>query len=66
MFKTVNVSVGRSIFNKTCRVNVGMMLSQFGGGGHAGAGACNFPAVYSDEYIPNILNVLEENKEMEK
>jgi hypothetical protein len=63
--KNINISVGRSIFNKTCRVNVGMMLSQFGGGGHSGAGACNFPAIYSDEYISNILNILDDNQEME-
>lgn len=65
-FANVIVSVGRSIINKTCKVNVGMMLSQFGGGGHAGAGACNFPASYSDEYIPKILNILKENQGMEK
>lgn len=65
-FTTVNVSVGKSIFNTTCRVNVGMMLTEFGGGGHAGAGACRFPARHSDEYIPKILNILKNNKGMEK
>jgi hypothetical protein len=61
-FADINLSVGRSIFNKTCRVNVGMMLSRFGGGGHAGAGACNFPASRGDEYIPKILSILKDNQ----
>jgi len=34
------ISVGRSIFNKTSDVNVGELLSRYGGGGHVGAGGC--------------------------
>lgn len=63
---TVNISVGRNIFNKTCRVNIGMMLARYGGGGHAGAGACTFPADKSDVYIPMIINALIENQGTEK
>jgi len=58
----IAVSVGHNIFNPKCRVNVGKMLSRFGGGGHKGAGACRFSAGKADEYIPQILATLIENR----
>jgi len=58
----VVVKVGHSILNKNCRVNVGQMLSYFGGGGHKGAGACIFPVEKSDEYLPRIIDILEKNE----
>jgi nanoRNase/pAp phosphatase (c-di-AMP/oligoRNAs hydrolase) len=35
----VAVVVGHAIFNRTCKVNVGEMMSDYGGGGHYGAGS---------------------------
>jgi hypothetical protein len=32
------VSLGHSIFNRTSRTNIGELLAEYGGGGHAGAG----------------------------
>ena len=60
------VSVGRSILKDGCNVNIGKLLTRFGGGGHAGAGACKFSAADGDRYIPEIINTLEENKRMGK
>ena len=54
----ISVSVGHSIFNRTCNVNVGLMLGQFGGGGHRGAGGCSFDASLADDYIPRIIGIL--------
>jgi nanoRNase/pAp phosphatase (c-di-AMP/oligoRNAs hydrolase) len=31
--------VGHSIFNRTCRTNVGELAARYGGGGHKGAGS---------------------------
>lgn len=56
------VSVGHSIFNPNCRVNVGEMLSRFEGGGHAAAGACSFAARKADDYIPKIIDILVKNE----
>jgi oligoribonuclease NrnB/cAMP/cGMP phosphodiesterase (DHH superfamily) len=56
------VSIGHSIFNRKCNVNVGSMLAKFGGGGHRGAGACRFPSNKADEYIPQIISILLENR----
>jgi oligoribonuclease NrnB/cAMP/cGMP phosphodiesterase (DHH superfamily) len=63
--ENTTVSVGRSVLNDTCRVNVGRMLSRYGGGGHAGAGACSFPSVYGEKYISEIIETLKNNQEME-
>ena len=38
--KTVNCAVGHSIFNRSCKVNVGDLCASYGGGGHHGAGTC--------------------------
>ncbi|MCP4023583.1 MAG: exopolyphosphatase [Desulfobacteraceae bacterium] len=59
----VSVSIGHSIFNKNCRVNVGKLLSGFGGGGHKGAGGCTLETDKADQCINEILNTLFENRE---
>lgn len=59
----VSVSVGHSIFNRNCNVNVGSMLSKFEGGGHRGAGSCTFHATKAESYIPEIINILLKNEE---
>lgn len=61
----IALSVGHNIFNPKCRVNVGKMLSKFGGGGHKGAGACRFSTSKADEYIPQIISTLIENRPKE-
>lgn len=55
------VAAGHSIFNRCCRVNVGLMLSRFEGGGHPGAGSCTFPAAKAETYVPAILAILMRN-----
>ena len=57
----VSISVGHSIFNRTCRVNVGVMLSSFEGGGHRGAGGCSVDAARADAYLSQIISILKEN-----
>lgn len=59
----VVVGVGHSIFNRNCKVNVGMMLSLFGGGGHPGAGSCTVPAADAERVIALILEILLKNCE---
>jgi hypothetical protein len=57
----VAVSAGRSIFNRTSRANVGVLMSLYGGGGHAGAGACTLPPETADERIADIVSTLKRN-----
>ncbi|OQY58051.1 MAG: exopolyphosphatase [Desulfobacteraceae bacterium 4572_88] len=61
----VIVGVGHSIFNQNCHVNVGLMLSDFEGGGHRGAGACHFHKSKADEYIAKIFDILLKNESNE-
>lgn len=58
----VILSVGRSIFNPGCRVNVGQMLTAYEGGGHAGAGGATFAAQKLDDYLPRIIAQLKANQ----
>ncbi|MBW1647430.1 MAG: exopolyphosphatase [Deltaproteobacteria bacterium] len=58
----VSLSVGHSIFNRGCRVNVGLMLASFGGGGHRGAGGCSLEAGEADGHLERIIGILMENK----
>ena len=63
--KRVAVSVGHSIFNRNCKVNVGRMLSAFEGGGHRAAASCRFDAEKANDYIPQIIDILLKNEENE-
>jgi len=54
----VVVSVGRSIFKRTSRTNIGVLLSLYGGGGHAGAGSCMLLPEKVDARLPEIVAAL--------
>jgi len=58
----IALSIGHSIFNKNCNVNVGLLLSRFEGGGHPGAAACRFHVSKADNYIRKIIEVLFKNE----
>jgi oligoribonuclease NrnB/cAMP/cGMP phosphodiesterase (DHH superfamily) len=62
----VVVNVGHSIFNPNCKVNVGLMLVHFGGGGHRGAGSARFHSSQSDDYISRIIDCLVKNENNER
>lgn len=55
---TVVVAVGHSIFNRTCNINAGMLLQEYGGGGHFGAGTAQLPAEEADPKINEIIQRL--------
>ena len=57
----LKVSVGRSIFNRSSRVNIGILMSLYGGGGQPGAGACMLPAATADTQIAEIIAALKRN-----
>jgi hypothetical protein len=56
------IACGHSIFNRTCRVNIGKLLSKYGGGGHAGAGTCQIVADKAEDTLKEIVGILKENK----
>lgn len=63
--KTVVAHAGHSIFNPNCRVNLGLMLTEFGGGGHRGAAAGRFPSAEANQYIAKIIETLVKNEDNE-
>ena len=60
--KHVLLSIGKNIFNRQCHINIGNLLAQFGGGGHAGAGGCTLKAEVADSAIEQILEIMFQNK----
>ncbi|MEM6795910.1 MAG: exopolyphosphatase [Acidobacteriota bacterium] len=54
----VMVQVGHSIFNRSCRVSVGELMSTYGGGGHFGAGSAPLPILEADVKILEIIEAL--------
>ena len=63
--ETVVVNVGHSIFNRQCRVNAGLLLTEFEGGGHYGAASARFHARKADKFIPQIIAALLKNESNE-
>jgi hypothetical protein len=61
----IRISVGHSIFNRNCKVNVGVMLLEFDGGGHPGAGACRIHISGAESVLKEIVRILADNKENE-
>ncbi|MCU0242355.1 MAG: exopolyphosphatase, partial [Vicinamibacteria bacterium] len=57
----VAVTVGHSIFNRTSRTNIGMLMSQYGGGGHRGAGTCLVSAAKADQQIAEMIAVMKKD-----
>ena len=54
----VVVNAGWSIFNRTCKTNVGVLMSLYGGGGHKGAGACMLPEETADAQVRQMIDTL--------
>ena len=54
------ISLGHSIFNRTCQTNVGQLLAEYGGGGHRGAGTAQFPKEEAEEKFREIIQRLKE------
>jgi len=50
-----SIAVGHSLFNRTCKVNVGKLLAEYGGGGHVGAGTAQFANAEAEAKFGEIL-----------
>jgi nanoRNase/pAp phosphatase (c-di-AMP/oligoRNAs hydrolase) len=59
------VNIGHSIFNRHCNVNAGLLLADFGGGGHRGAASTRFESSQADVYLPQIIAALQKNENNE-
>ena len=59
--KFISVQVGHSIFNRTCKTNVGDLMAKHGGGGHKGAGTCQPTMDKAEDAVKDILETLKAN-----
>jgi len=58
----IQISVGHSIFNKTCDVSVGDLMARYGGGGHRGAGTCRPLKEDGDRVLKEVIEELKKPK----
>jgi oligoribonuclease NrnB/cAMP/cGMP phosphodiesterase (DHH superfamily) len=56
--KKVTIAVGHSIINRTCKVDVGALMAEYGGGGHKGAGSCRVAVEEADDVVHAIVEKL--------
>lgn len=54
-------STGKSIINKTSKVNIGELMLKYGGGGHKAAGGCQIELERANEVLEQIILKLNEN-----
>ncbi len=59
--KKIVVAAGHNIFNRNSKTNIGKLFSQYGGGGHAGAGTCQLDIATADEQIKEILEQMKKD-----
>jgi hypothetical protein len=57
--KFAAVTLGHNIFNRTSKANCGQICSDYGGGGHRGAGACTLEPATADAKIAEIVGRLQ-------
>ncbi|MCD4713714.1 MAG: exopolyphosphatase [Clostridiales bacterium] len=56
--QNVSIAVGYSILNRTCTVDIGKLMLEYGGGGHKMVGTCQVPYDDANEVIKNIVERL--------
>jgi nanoRNase/pAp phosphatase (c-di-AMP/oligoRNAs hydrolase) len=56
--QNIVMSVGKSIFKRTCDVNIGEVMLRYGGGGHAAAGTCQVDSLIEDEVLKELIQIL--------
>ena len=56
-FKKQNtvLTVGKSIFNRTSKTNIGELMLQYGGGGHLNAGTCQVDHQEADQVLQELI-----------
>ena len=59
---TTVVAMGKSIFKRTCKVNLGELAASYGGGGHDGASTCQLPPDTAEKSIADIRDTLQKNE----
>ena len=56
--QNVVFTVGYSILNRTCTVDVGSLMLKYGGGGHQRVGTCQVKTEDAEQALAEVLEVL--------
>ncbi len=56
--RNIVYAVGKSIINKSSTINIGALMLEYDGGGHANAGTCQVPTPQADEILESILSFI--------
>ncbi len=54
MKQNVAIACGYSVLNRTCTVDIGQLMLEYGGGGHEMVGTCQVPYERADTVIREI------------
>ena len=54
-------AVGKSIFNKTSKTNIGELMLKYGGGGHQNAGTCQIENDKASKVLKELIAQIEQN-----
>ena len=52
------LAVGKSIFDRSSKADVGALMLRYGGGGHAAAGTCQVPHADADRVLDEVVDAL--------
>ena len=53
--QNVVFATGKSIFKRTSKTNIGELMLQYGGGGHAAAGTCQIDTDKADDVLKELI-----------
>ncbi len=67
-FKNQNTvfATGKSIFDRSCKTNIGELMLQYGGGGHSAAGTCQVDNDKATEVLAELVGAINANEKMKK
>ncbi|MEE3716161.1 exopolyphosphatase [Tumidithrix elongata RA019] len=54
-------AVGKSIVNRTCKLNIGQLMLRYEGGGHANAGTCQIPNDRAEQVLQELIESIIKN-----
>ncbi|SLM29004.1 conserved hypothetical protein [Desulfamplus magnetovallimortis] len=59
--QNIVMTCGYSILNKTCKVDIGSLMLQHGGGGHKKVGTCQVPVEKADDVLKDLIEAMKGN-----
>ena len=59
--KRTVLAVGKSIIDRTSKTNVGLLMLEHGGGGHAAAGTCRVGSDRAEEVLADLIRTMNED-----